>query len=134
MTKYVECKEDEIPEGVRFDVPRHHQGQIVEIAYGGFGRGEHGDGDPFKRVTDQSLPVGEQTTYYRLAVFEKQEVIDRIIARCIANKTWREECDLECRQYAAKGERKAVALYVRERYDMAGAGFSGRWQGPVSHD
>lgn len=58
--KYVPCRETDIPDGVRFDVPRKHQGQIVEIAYGGFDRGEHGHGDPYKRSHDQS----DRTTAY----------------------------------------------------------------------
>jgi len=55
---YREIPEAEIPERVRFDVPRHNQGQIVEVAYGGYGRAEMGDGDPYRRVTDTSLPPG----------------------------------------------------------------------------
>ncbi len=56
MTKaeYVRISESQIPEGVRFDVTGPNQGQIVEVAYGGFGRAEHGQGDPYKRVTDKS--------------------------------------------------------------------------------
>lgn len=68
VVKYVECSKDEIPEGVRFDVPRQNQGQIVEVAYGDFGRAENGIGDPWKRVTDAS---DRSVTYYRR---ERQQV------------------------------------------------------------
>jgi len=60
---YEKCAEAEIPGKVRFDIPGHLQGQIVEVAYGGFGRYEHGPGDPYKRVTDRS---DRSVTYYRL--------------------------------------------------------------------
>jgi len=53
----------EVPLDVRFDVPRQHQGQMVEVAFGGFDRGEHGDGDPYKRIVDRSA---RETTFYRL--------------------------------------------------------------------
>ncbi len=53
-TTYTKIEESQVPAGVRFDVPRHNQGQIVEVAYGGFDRSEHGNGDPYKRVTDRS--------------------------------------------------------------------------------
>lgn len=51
---YIPCREIDVPEGVRFDVPRRHQGQIVEVAYGGWGRGEHDEGDEYRRVIDKS--------------------------------------------------------------------------------
>lgn len=44
----------DIPDGVRFDVPRENQGQIIEIAYGGFDRAPHTSSAPFKRVNDTS--------------------------------------------------------------------------------
>ena len=62
-TTYERCAEAEVPDGVRFDVPRRNQGQIVEVAYGGFDQAEHDVGDPYKRVHDQS---DRSTTYYRL--------------------------------------------------------------------
>lgn len=58
--KYVECWEREIPEGVRFDVPRRNQGQMIEVAYGGFGRYENDEGAPYKRVTDRGEGGGTQ--------------------------------------------------------------------------
>jgi hypothetical protein len=61
---YVVCDASDIPAGVRFDVPRRLQGQTVEVAYGGFDRAEHDDGDPYKRVTDRSIGP-KATTYYR---------------------------------------------------------------------
>lgn len=62
MSKYIKCSKSEIPGSVRFDVPGPNQGQIVEVAYGGFGRAEHGPGDPYKRVTDLS---DRSVEYYR---------------------------------------------------------------------
>mgnify|MGYP001578250302 CR=1 FL=1 len=64
MTKYQQVQKHEVPNAVRFDVPLRNQGQIIEIAYGGFGRAEHDDGDPYKRVHDRSDGT---ITYYRLA-------------------------------------------------------------------
>lgn len=61
--KYEECSVRAIPDGVRFDVTRRNDGQIVEIAYGGFGAAEHGRGDPWMRIIDRS--VGPGATYYR---------------------------------------------------------------------
>lgn len=61
---YVPCRESEVPGDIRFDVPGHLDGQIVERAYGTRGRAEAGVGDPWKRVTDRSTGA---VTYYRLA-------------------------------------------------------------------
>jgi hypothetical protein len=61
--RYIECRESDIPAGVRFDVPRRHQGQIVEVAFGGFDRAEHDHGDPYKRITDRS---DRSVNYYKL--------------------------------------------------------------------
>lgn len=60
--------------------------------------------------------------------FKRQEVIERIIGRCIATKVWRSECSIECMPYVADHERIDFKRYLAERYDSAGAGFSGRWQ------
>lgn len=57
-----EIQASEVPRGVRFDVTRRDQGQMVEYAYGGFSRGEHGEGDPYQRVTDRSTG---RVQYYR---------------------------------------------------------------------
>lgn len=67
---YTKIDEGALPRGVRFDVPRRNQGQIIEVAYGGFRRAEHDEGDPFKRVTDNGLGVGtpDRVIYYTLAV------------------------------------------------------------------
>lgn len=67
-TKYQEISAEKVPAKVRFDVPRRCQGQMVEVAYGGFSRGEHGYGDPFMRVTDYSLPPADpgRVTFYKL--------------------------------------------------------------------
>lgn len=63
---YVQCQQADIPAGVRFHVPQRHQGQSIEVAYGGFDRAEHDEGDPYMRVLDRS--IGPQAiTYYRLA-------------------------------------------------------------------
>ena len=68
-TNYIEINEDQIPAGVRFDVPARNQGQIVEIAYGGYDRAEHDEGDPYQRVIDKSEPVGTaaRVRYFRRA-------------------------------------------------------------------
>lgn len=44
-----------VSDRVRFDVPHRNLGQIVEVAYGGYGRVEHEYGAPYKRVIDRSL-------------------------------------------------------------------------------
>lgn len=62
---YTPIAESQIPDGVRFDVPGDCQGQTIEVAYGGFSRTEHGEGAPYRRVHDQSLP--HAITYYVLA-------------------------------------------------------------------
>lgn len=59
---YVECREGDVPEGVRFDTPRINQGQIVEYCYGTFGRSEAGYGDPFRLIIDHS---NNSRTYYK---------------------------------------------------------------------
>ena len=65
-TKYIPCSESDIPAGVRFDVPGRLQGQPTEVAYGGFSRGEHDEGDPYKRVTERAIgPTAVR--YYKLA-------------------------------------------------------------------
>jgi len=69
--KYVECGKGDVPGNVRFDVPARLAGQHVEVAYGGFGRAEHDEGDLYKRVTDRSIGPGA-VAYYRLLVSEKQ--------------------------------------------------------------
>lgn len=60
---YVRCQESEIPIGIRWDTPRHNQGQMVEVSYGTFGRGEAGSGDPYKRIEDRT---DRTVTYWRL--------------------------------------------------------------------
>lgn len=67
-------------------------------------------------------------TNQALAGVKKAEVIERVVARCIKEKAWRSACEAEATGYANKAERKAVIAYVKEQYDAAGAGFSGRWQ------
>jgi len=52
--KYVRIDKSEVPTNVRFDVIGRDQGQIVEVAWGTFGRAEAGPGDPYQRVHDQS--------------------------------------------------------------------------------
>jgi hypothetical protein len=62
---YIRCGESEVHAAVRFHVPAVNQGQIVEVAYGVFGSGDAGPGDPYKRVTDRSVGTG-LVEYYRL--------------------------------------------------------------------
>jgi hypothetical protein len=72
--KYVPRSPSDIPAGVRFDVPQRHQGHIVEVAFGGFDRGTHDDGDPYMRVHDQS---DNATDYYRLATTKQDATLLR---------------------------------------------------------
>ena len=63
---------------------------------------------------------------------KKADVIKRIVTRSIESKAWRSQCETEALVYLEKSEkaRKAdVIAFIREQYDAAGAGFSGRWQG-----
>jgi hypothetical protein len=62
---YKRITSDQLPKGLRFDVPKQNQGQAIEIAYGGFSRGEHSDGDPYRRVTDRSIGPAA-VTYYKM--------------------------------------------------------------------
>lgn len=64
---YIECSAREVPDRVRFDISRRNQGQIIEVAYGGYSAAEHGPGDPFKRVEDRSVEPSspDRITYYR---------------------------------------------------------------------
>jgi hypothetical protein len=62
---YVPCSKKDIPSGVRFDTPDRYRGQAIEVSFGGFDRGAHDEGDPYKLVTDHSAHGAE--TYYRLA-------------------------------------------------------------------
>lgn len=59
---YTRIPQSQVPPTVRFDVPARCGGQIVEVAYGGFGRHAHDSGDPYKRITDQS---DGEVTYYK---------------------------------------------------------------------
>lgn len=68
------------------------------------------------------------TTTNTTLVAERAEIIERIVARCIASKTWRSACETEVLAHASKAERKAVVAYTKAQYDQAGAGFNGRWQ------
>lgn len=84
--KYVVCGQDCIPETVRFDVPGRYQGQTVEVAYGGYSRGEHDSGDPYKRVRDRS---DGRVTYYRWTTAEEPmtgiarlRAMTKLFARC----------------------------------------------------
>ena len=61
---YIKVDEASVPGNIRFDVPGRNQGQIVEIAYGGWGRHEHDVGDPYQRVTDRS---DRSVQYYKLS-------------------------------------------------------------------
>lgn len=55
--RYIAIAASQIPPGIRWDVPGHCQGQIVERAYASPGaRGEEGPGALYKRVIDRSEP------------------------------------------------------------------------------
>ena len=83
--KYVPCLKTDIPAGMRFDVPDRHQGQIIEVAYGGFGSSEIDDGvggAVYKRVTDRGVRPDhpEYAMYYRRLNPELVEELARIAA------------------------------------------------------
>lgn len=63
-----------------------------------------------------------------MSAFKKQEVIDRILNRCISERVWRSEAIKECLALAERSERRAVEEYVRARYERENAGYAGRWQ------
>lgn len=65
---YIAIPANDVPANIRFDVPRRHQGQIVEIAYGDlrYYRSFADVGAPYKREHDRSLGP-HAITYYRLA-------------------------------------------------------------------
>jgi len=55
--------------------------------------------------------------------------IRALVERGIASKTWRSVVAKDARSYASGSSRLKVEQYIHARYDAAGAGFSGRWQG-----
>lgn len=63
--RYNPIAEKHVPDGLRFDVPAPHAGQIVEVAYAAWppSRYEAGDGARFKRVHDRG---NQRTTYFEL--------------------------------------------------------------------
>jgi hypothetical protein len=87
--RYVACRESDIPAGVRFDVPRRDQGQMIEVAYGGYGRAEHGEGDPYMRVTDHT---DRSTAYYVsrdvLPTISRSELRTRALALAGTDTSW----------------------------------------------
>jgi hypothetical protein len=62
---YLSVKESELPKGLRFDVPRREQGQIIEVAYADDPpeEGEACNGSKYRRESDQS--DGSVTYYVR---------------------------------------------------------------------
>lgn len=64
MSKYVRI--ERVPENLRWDVPAHNQGQIVEVAYADYPtvRSEACHGSSYQRVTDRSA---RSVRYYQLA-------------------------------------------------------------------
>lgn len=66
---YIEISARDLPATTRWDTPREHQGQIVEVSYswGVPGVEEEADrGSPYQRVIDRSIGAGPQ--YYRLRI------------------------------------------------------------------
>lgn len=55
-----------IPGDIHWDTPRRNQGQIIEVSYGTFGRGEADEGDLYRRTIDHSL--GPQAVSYSTRV------------------------------------------------------------------
>lgn len=88
---YVPCTLADIPAEVRFDVPGHNQGQIVEVAYGTFSVGEAGVGDPYQRVIDRSLGQDDPTrvSYYRRVVYTQRPIVIAYGA-AFAGSDWRD--------------------------------------------
>lgn len=66
--KYMYRKIASVPDVARWDVPRHNQGQIVEVAYADPGghRDEACEGSLYRRVTDRS---DGSVTYYERASY-----------------------------------------------------------------
>jgi hypothetical protein len=60
---YMSVSRDKLPEELRFDVPREHQGQTIEVAYADYPTeaGEACNGAKYRRETDRSDGA---TTYY----------------------------------------------------------------------
>ena len=61
-TCYTRIDAARVPAGLRFDVPRQNQGQIVTVSYAASKtrRGEHGHGDEWKHTFDAS----DRSSYY----------------------------------------------------------------------
>ncbi|NCY02938.1 MAG: hypothetical protein EBX36_08530 [Planctomycetia bacterium] len=61
-TCYTRVDAARVPAGLRFDVPRQNQGQIVTVSYAASKtrRGEHGHGDEWKHTFDAS----DRSSYY----------------------------------------------------------------------
>lgn len=78
-TKYAPIEANKVPSDVVWNVPGRLAGQIVEVAYGGFGRSEKDDGDPYRRVTDQSLQVDDpkRVSYLRRIGIDHTTSYDR---------------------------------------------------------
>jgi hypothetical protein len=61
----------------------------------------------------------------------KEAAIQRVVAQLISVRGWRSEAEKEAMAYLQRNEKSRksdVIAYVREAYNNAGAGFSGRWQ------
>lgn len=58
--------EEEVPDGVRFDLTRRSAGSVVQVSYGTFDRYEACDLDPYMCIHDRSIPdTIEGPRYYR---------------------------------------------------------------------
>jgi len=70
MDEYIPCRESDIPDGIRFDVPRRNAGQIVTVSYGGLQcqRTPHSEGAPYMHVHDASCSSSdpERDRWYKL--------------------------------------------------------------------
>lgn len=66
-----------------------------------------------------------------MSSFEIPETIKNVVARALERKEWRSSAERDALAYLKRPtpeKRAAVKKYVREQYDSAGAGYSGRWQ------
>ncbi len=64
-----------VPDGIRWDIPGRNAGQIVEIAYGTFGRSAAADGERYRRVHDRSIGP-DAIRYYQRVCDECQRAHD----------------------------------------------------------
>lgn len=127
--RYEPIPADSIPAKVRFDVPRRNQGQIVEVAYGGFSRYAHDEGDEYKRVVDRSVGVGRVTYYRRAADAAPLPATTRGLMGVLDNLGYTGGYNVEVVQAGTDNERVEIetrdGVLVTLHYDDHGEGARG---------